>query len=415
VSARDRASRTAAVVLAGVLSAACRTDPEGAPKAGVELGPVRELPTPAGAGSGQPNLSSADGTAYLSWVEPAAAGAHALRFSTRAAGGGWSEPRTVAQGSGWFVNWADFPGVAAVAGGTLAAHWLVKTGPAAYAYEVRLAFSSDRGATWGRPVVPHRDGTATEHGFVSLVPWHDGRLGVVWLDGRNMAAHEGHGGGATALMYAAVGADGGQAPEATVDPRVCDCCQTAAARTDEGVLVAYRDRSESEVRDIATVRYVEGRWSQPVTLGNDRWQINGCPVNGPAVAAADARVAVAWFSAPAEPGRVQLAFSADSGRTFGAPVRLDEGRPLGRVDVALLGHDTAVVSWLEQVDGGAEVRIRTVPVDGAPGPPLTVARTSEARSSGFPRLERAGGEVIVAWRDDAEPARVRTAIVEVRR
>jgi hypothetical protein len=43
-----------------------------------------------------------------------------------------------------------------------------------------------------------------------------------------------------------------------------------------------------------------------------------------------------------------------------------------------------------------------------------VAPSSEARSSGFPRIERAGGELVVAWRDSGTPSRVRTAVVEVR-
>jgi hypothetical protein len=378
------------------------------------LGPIRELATPAAAGSGEANLTTAGGVTYLSWIEPGPDGVHALRFSTREAGGEWSAARTIAQGRDWFVNWADFPAMAALPDGTLAAHWLVKTAPATYAYEVRVALSRDGGASWGEPIVPHRDGKPAEHGFVSFFPWEDGRLGLVWLDGRHTGGHAAGGPGAMALMQATLGTDGARGEETTLDARVCDCCQTSAARTGDGVLVAYRDRSEREIRDVATVRYAQGRWSQPVTLGADGWEIHGCPVNGPAVAAVDSRAAVAWFSAPGEQGRVQVAFSADAGRTFGAPIRVDDGRPLGRVDVALLDGDEAVVSWLELGPAGAEVRARTVAPGGTRGAALTVAPSSEARSSGFPRIERAGGELLVAWRDSGTPSRVRTAVVEVR-
>jgi hypothetical protein len=401
------------VALAGiVLLASCARD---VPERAMRLGTLRELVSPAAPGSGEPNLAAGpDGATYLSWIEPTGGAGHALRFSVRS-GEGWSEPRTIAQGKGWFVNWADFPAVLALADGTLAAHWLERSGPGTYAYDVRLALSRDGGRTWSDGLVPHRDGTPTEHGFVSLFPWEGGRAGLVWLDGRQTGGHGGHGAGAAAamaLMHTTVGPEGALGPEVVLDARVCDCCQTSAARARDALVVAYRDRSEAEVRDIATVRYADGRWSEPVVLGADRWTISGCPVNGPAVAADGARVAVAWFSAPEEKGRVQVAFSPDSGRSFGTPVRVDDGRPLGRVDVVLSPGGAALVSWLEQVERGAEVRVRTVSPAGSRGPALTVAPSSEARSSGFPRLERSGDAVVVAWRDTAEPPRVRTAVIE---
>ncbi|HVR69669.1 MAG TPA: sialidase family protein [Vicinamibacteria bacterium] len=405
--------------LAGlVLLAACGGAARQEPAAAVEPGRVRELATPAAPGSGEPNLAAGpDGSTYLSWIEPLPDSTHALRFAVRAAGGEWTEPRTIARGKGWFVNWADFPALLAFGDGALAAHWLQRNGTGTYAYEVRVALSRDGGDTWSEGAVPHRDGTPTEHGFVSLVPWDAGRAGLVWLDGRHTGGHGGHEGAASAamaLMHTTLGADGSLGPEVVLDARVCDCCQTSAARAKGALVVAYRDRSGSEVRDIATVRYADGRWSAPALVAADGWVINGCPVNGPAVAADEARVAVAWFSAPEEKGRVLVAFSSDSGGSYGAPVRVDDGRPIGRVDVVLLPGGDALVSWLEQVAPGAEVRVRTASPSGRRGPALTVAASSEARSSGFPRLERAGGEVVLAWRDAAEPPRVRTATIELR-
>jgi hypothetical protein len=70
---------------------------------------VRELPSPAGTGSGQPNLAvSPDGHVYLSWIERLGEGRFSLRFATLEKDG-WSTPRVIAEGSNWFVNWADFP------------------------------------------------------------------------------------------------------------------------------------------------------------------------------------------------------------------------------------------------------------------------------------------------------------------
>jgi hypothetical protein len=144
----------------------------------------------------------------------------------------------------------------------------------------------------------------------------------------------------------------------------------------------------------------------------DGWQMNGCPVNGPAVTAAGQQVAVAWFTAPNDKPRVSVAFSSDGGESFGSPRAVDDGRPLGRVDVGLLPGGDALVSWLEQAASGTELRVRRVPRTGARGTSLLVADSGSARSSGFPRLEVVSGEAILAWRDPAEPPRVRTAVLE---
>src|SRR5215475_4973293 len=87
---------------------------------------VRELTSPAGTGSGQPNLAvSPDGRVYLSWIERLGEGTFSLRFATLEKDG-WSTPRVIAEGSNWFVNWADFPSMVALPDGSLAAHWLIK-------------------------------------------------------------------------------------------------------------------------------------------------------------------------------------------------------------------------------------------------------------------------------------------------
>ena len=376
---------------------------------------LAEIPSPAGPGSGQPNLVAApDGRILLSWIEPTGEKRHALRFAGRDKSGGWSTPLTIAEGAGWFVNWADFPSLAVSADGTLFAHWLARSGEATYAYDVNVSTSKDGGKTWSPPVVPHRDGTQAEHGFVSIVPMRRDEAGLVWLDGRktgggSAGGHEGH--GSMALMHTTLSGDGRLGPETRLDARVCDCCQTDAARADGATVVVYRDRSEKELRDISVVRLVDGRWSEPRSLAEDGWQINGCPVNGPAVAASGRNVAAAWFTMAAGKPRVNVAFSADSGATFGRPIAVDDGQPLGRVDVVFADANSVLVSWLEQGDAGAGVRVRTMRPDGTREASLVVATTGAARSSGFPRMAQSGGEVVVAWRDSAEPPRVRTAVL----
>jgi hypothetical protein len=374
---------------------------------------VREFASPAGPSSLAPNLiADSRGRVFLSWVEKRGDKGHALRFSVLEKER-WSEALTISEGENWFVNWADFPSMVALEDGTLAAHWLVKSGPGTYAYDVKVALSRDGGKTWSKPMTLHRDQTETEHGFVSMVPGAGNQVGAVWLDGRNFKSAGGHSHGPSpnemTLRYTTVDASGKLSEEILLDGRVCECCQTGAAMTAEGAVVVYRDRSSNEVRDISVVRNVKGRWTKPRSLHEDGWRIEGCPVNGPAIDGDGRRVAVAWFTAVGDRPRANVAFSTDAGATFGGALQFDDGAPLGRVDVELLTDGAALVVWLERGAKGGIIKARRVASAGARAQSFVVADTSAARSSGFPRIARAGDDVIFAWTDASTPSRVRVA------
>lgn len=371
-------------------------------------GVVASMASPAAPGAGEPFLSAgADGAIYLSWLEPVDS-AHALKFAVYD-GASWSAPRTIREGRDFFVNWADFPSIKMMEDGRLIAHWLQKTGPGAYAYGVRVSQSTDGGETWSEPLIPHRDSSDTEHGFVTL--WREGsNTGAVWLDGRkyNTAGHSPA--NEMMVMTTTITPDGRLGAELPIDERACDCCQTAVAITSQGPVVAYRDRSPDEIRDIYVARRVSGQWTTPVPVHADGWKIAACPVNGPAIAAKDERVALAWFTSANDSARVKVAFSTDAGATFSAPVKVDDGQPAGRVDVALLGDGSALVSWIERTGGDtAEVRVRRVATDGKAAPATTIATSSAARASGFPRMIIRGEDAIFAWTEPGKPSAIRLA------
>ena len=372
------------------------------------LGPIQPMSRVAGPRSGEPRLTAGPGGSLaMSWLEERRPRGHRLRWASW--DGRWSKTVTIAEGDSFFVNWADFPSLRWLGGNRWVAHWLWRSGKDTYAYQVRLSFSEDGGRTWGKPVVPHRDGTPTEHGFVTITP-EAGNARVVWLDGRNFAGHGTHDepGPEMTVRTAVVTADGQIQLEMELDGRACDCCATAAASTASGALVAYRDRSATEIRDISVVRLEQQGWTTPITLHADGWKIAGCPVNGPAMVASGDHVAIAWFTAADSP-RVSTAWSTDGGKTFTAPVRTDAGEPIGRVGVALLSDSSVFVTWLEGGKAGATILGRRMTLQGDLGPTLTIARTSAARASGFPQVERVGNELFFAWTETGKVPEIRTA------
>ncbi len=374
----------------------------------LELGDVEFRGAP---GSAEPNLFAArDGRVILTWHEPNGE-THALRASVRQAGQ-WTEPVTVADGRPFFVNWADFPSLAELDDGTWVVHWLEKVASSSYAYHAMASRSSDGGRLWTEPAPIHEDRSPTEHGFVSMVPRTDGSLAMVWLDGRNTGPEVGD---ARAMqLRSKVWGGEGDAAERLIDERVCDCCQTALVETRSGLLAAYRDRSEEEIRDIAVSRLVDGQWSAPVHLGNDQWHLRGCPVNGPSLSAEGDTVAIAWFTGSGGEPKVFQSFSEDGGERFGEPVRVDQGAPAGRVDIEMV-EGGALVVWLERVGENAEIRARFFSLDGAATEPYVVTPTSAARQSGFPRVARSGDEMIFAWTEVGDAGGVRVSAAALSR
>ncbi len=362
-----------------------------------------EVPNPARAGSGQPFLAAGrDGAVYMSWVEPAGSG-HRMQAAVRE-GGAWRPPGTVAEGSNWFVNWADYPVLLPFGAVSMAAHWLERTGASKHSYTIHLAISGSREAPWRIVFSPTVKQEGQYNGFVSMVATPAG-FGAAYL-----APAPGGGEHGKALRFAEFSAGGAVLSDSDVDGDVCSCCQTATAMTAQGPIIAYRDHEKGEIRDISIVRRRGGKWTAPRPVHRDGWEINACPVNGPALAASGKRVAVAWFTGAHDKPRVSAAFSDDSGESFSPAVPIDGGSPAGRVAVLLLDDGSAMVSWLERIPaGGAEIRLRRVYAGGKPGEARAVAAVDAARKTGFPQMIATNGKLLIAWTAD----RVRTAEIAI--
>jgi hypothetical protein len=374
------------------------------------------MEAPATGGSAQPNLAvDPSGRVWLSWLEALPRGGNALR-AARFEGVSWGTPIDVVAGDSVMGISVDVPQFLPMGGVHLAALYLSKLGGEGHGREVRLIQSLNGGASWLAPVVANRDATPTEHGFASLVPDSAGAR-AIWLDGRKSATKNAAGrmtvmeeGMADMVLRTAVLTDENTLTgEAEIDSRVCDCCPTSAAGTMAGAIVAYRDRSPAEIRDIAVARFDRDGWSAPTAVHADGWKIQGCPVNGPSISAAREDVAVAWYTAARDTARVLAAFSSDGGRHFGRPVRVDAGAPMGRASCALIGDGSAIVAWIES---GKETRLlaRRVTRDGAAGPITTVTTLPGGRGAGIPHLVRSGGVVVLAWTESGAVSRIRTAV-----
>jgi hypothetical protein len=372
---------------------------------------VERLESPAGAGSRCPRLAtSPSGAVSLSWLESgdaASSNGAVLRFASLD-GAKWSTPREIARGDRWFVNWADFPAMAVLENECVLAHFLEKSDAGTYDYHVRFTRSSDGGATWSTPERLHAHDGGGEHGFVSFARTSPTRATAVWLDGRNTKGGHGEGGGEMALYARTIDCAGALGEEIVVDPRVCDCCPTSAALLPSGaVLVAYRDRSADELRDVSVARIENGAVSSAHWESRDGWKVAGCPVNGPVLAASGDTVALAWFTFGADMrARVLCAFSKDGGRAFGPPIELAGARSHGRVDATFDDANRLIVTWLEADTKAAEWRVARVDVSGRVIDNHPVVESVSSRESGLGRVIFGNGGAVFAWTETGSSRRV---------
>ena len=303
----------------------------------------------------------------LSWIDTLKEGSYVLRYAIRR-GIQWSEPRTIVSNRRFFRQPAESPSVITFADGSLLAEWVeipVGSSEAEYTY---VSASKD-GIKWTPPLMAHQDRSPVQHALVSMVASGDREASLIWLE-----ALKGED-APSVLKRTVVDSDGKVVKEESLDRDVCTCCPTSIVKTSRGLLVAYGDHTSQDIRDIAVIRFENGRWLPSKILNPDKWEINACPVNGAAAAAKDNRIAIGWYTEGHDDPRTQLVFSTDGGATFGKPVRISTGNSFGHVSVALDDQGGALVSWLEEGRGeGVRLLVRHVTAAGVAGPTTEVAQ-----------------------------------------
>ena len=357
---------------------------------------IEEIPFLHENSNAQPSLVYRNSSLSLSWVSLNEQKKASLNFS-RFTDGKWTKPQTIATGSDWFVNWADFP-THAINGNLILTSYLKKSASGTYNYDVVLSLQKLSGEKIKEDFILHSDGVKSEHGFVSIIPNDNHGFYVTWLDGRNTVEKklDGHHKPMT-IRFAEITAGGGVINESELDSATCDCCQTSIAANKNGPIVVYRDRDKKEVRDIYITRQINGAWEAPSPVHKDGWIINGCPVNGPKVAVNSNNLAVSWFTVSNENPIVNLSFSKSNGDSFGTPIKINDHDAIGRVDVAFLNEQEVIVSYMEGDDVGTYLRIKKVSINGKVSEPITISKIDGGRNTGVPQLEIFNSEIFIVW------------------
>jgi hypothetical protein len=281
-----------------------------------------------------------------------------------------------------------------------------------------MARSEDGGKTFGRSsLVPGTD-AAGLRGWQSVAASPDGLVHALWLDHRGMASSPGAQAGSHAGHTAAADSDGvamsmksalytsvadrnGSAQAITSG--VCFCCKTAIAAGHNGELYAvWRQVFPGGLRDIAaSVSRDGGRTFAPAAkVSDDRWKLNACPDDGPALAVdRDSRVHVVWPTLVSEAGKAPAmtlfyAVSKD-GRTFAGRQRLPSASTPHHPQIAVTSGGEVVVAWDETGAGGRKVAFAQGTADAAGV--LTLAKSSLTGAGSYPVVVATSDGPLAAW------------------
>jgi hypothetical protein len=375
-----------------------------------------------GAASSAPSLAVLDRTVVAVW--PAVKDGEANVYVAVSSDGGltFSDPRRVNDQVGDASANNEQPPRAVIAGPakarTITVVWSKRNeGPDRSRRDlVRMARSTDAGRTFSPARSIHDPTLSGARGWESLATGAAGSVHAVWLDGRDAErkiseakAHTGmaHKGQPPQDVYHGILTPDGQRVETVIASGVCFCCKTAVAVDARGaVYAAWRHIFPGSMRDIAFAKSTDGgrSFGPLVRVSEDKWELNGCPEDGPTLAVDRSGVIhIAWATLinEGEPQKAVFYATSRDGRTFSPRARVPtSGITPGHPQLILVPGGGAAIVWDETVSGLRRVSLSRVSADRIPGAPEVL---SGGESASHPVIAQSGGALIVAWTSRDQP------------
>jgi hypothetical protein len=282
------------------------------------------------------------------------------------------------------------------------------------------ARSDNGGRSFARAMtVPGGDAPGNRGWEAAAIDRH-GRASVVWLDHRELARHEDATVASTHHQHGAAKPDGvamaersklyfapldGSTPPTAVTGGVCYCCKTALATAADGSIhMAWRHVYPGNIRDIAFTASRDGgrTFAAPVRVSDDKWELDGCPDDGPAMAVdARGRVHVVWPTlVKTSEGEDTIALfystSAD-GRRFTARERIPtEGMP-HHPQIAMAAGGSLALAWDEMAGGKRRAVAARVTFDAAERPRFERRVIGEGEPAIYPVIAVTAAGTVAAW------------------
>jgi hypothetical protein len=366
----------------------------------------------AGLVNAQPSLAVLGRTVVAVWSAGKAGIANVYIATSNDGGATFSEPRRVNDQDGDVSANSEQPPRVVIAGSGAArvvtVIWSKRSNAAQKARldGIRMARSTDGGRTFSAARMIHDPKLSGARGWESLTTGPDGVVHAVWLDGRDAEKKMAEGmakGQPWQDAYHGILEPDGQIVESQVAAGVCFCCKTAVAVDGRGTVYAtWRHIFPGSIRDIAFASSTDGgrHFGPLVRVSEDKWELNGCPEDGPAMAAeASGVIHIVWPTVVGEGAPQKALFYSTSrdGKTFSPRARVPTAGVTSpsHPQLTLTPDGGSVIVWDEVMDGVHRVSMSPVSRDGAFGRPQVLSGSEPAS---YPVTVRpATGDLLVAW------------------
>ena len=391
-----------------------------------------------GAVNGTPSLAVLGRTVAVVWTTTKDGAANVHAAMSIDGGATFSEPRRVNDADGDASANNEQPPRVVISGAKssprkITVFWSKRNeGPQrARRDAIRIASSEDDARTFTPARFTHDAALSGARGWESLAVSPNGEVHAVWLDGRDAErkiaegiAHSGmpHKGQPPQDLYHGRVAPDGRVIETVIATGVCFCCKTAVAVDARGtVYAAWRHIFPGSIRDIAIARSSDGgrRFDSLVRVSEDKWELNGCPEDGPALALDQAGVIhIAWATVvnDGEPQKALFYATSTDGKTFSPRARLPVAvvATPGHPQLALASDGGAAIVWDEVVAGQRRVSFTRVSRSGAFAPAQILSGDESASNPVIVRVDKG---LLVAWtsRSSATKSAADPSVIKMRR
>jgi|GEM_PF-245055 len=287
------------------------------------------------------------------------------------------------------------PKIAIKSDGTIIAVYetSVPTDSNSFAGFVRYIVSGDRGKTWTPPTCLHADTTSGKsHSFAVITRLSDGEIGACWLDesfDRKIAGRP--------VKFAKTNPGNRFTYELTIDSLACQCCRIAMSHANGKIFVAFRDIINDSIRDMSVSTSDDnGRSFKPASsFSNDGWVINGCPHNGPSIAAGKDAVYAAWFTG----GRGKGVYYCELDKDNLARNKQLVSEHGGFVQLCLLPNGNPALAYSESVQEGDKIYSRIILNKMEHGKVFEHTIKTDKSMASYPVIQSfEGNGIVVAWK-----------------
>jgi hypothetical protein len=284
------------------------------------------------------------------------------------------------------------------------------------------ARSEDAGRTFSPSAGVAGTDAPGNRGWESAAADARGRILTLWLDhrahakapaptGAQATPHAGHDHAADkkdgvamaqlSQLYLATLGDAGS-PRA-LTPGVCYCCKTAIATAGDDIYAAWRHVYPGNLRDIAfTVSRDGGRtFAPPLRVSEDKWALDGCPDDGPAMAIdSKNRIHIVWptlvTDAKGTPSIGLFYARSDDGRSFTPREPIPTEGVAHHPQIAIDARGRVSLAW-DELAGGSRRAVFARAVEQQGRPRIERYPSDEPAPGIYPALTSTTRGMLAAW------------------